>query len=70
MTYSYNPSGQWTAQHQMMMNGKRSGFELQDFKDCARTVSLKRGRAEKIVKEVKEVVSKWSDYADEVEVPT
>jgi len=28
MTYSYNPSGPWTAQHQMTLNDKRDGFTL------------------------------------------
>jgi serine/threonine-protein kinase HipA len=25
LTYSYNPSGAWTARHQMTLNGKRDG---------------------------------------------
>jgi hypothetical protein len=28
MTYSYNPTGHWTASHQMTLNGKRDGFVL------------------------------------------
>ncbi|MEA3413797.1 MAG: type II toxin-antitoxin system HipA family toxin [Pseudomonadota bacterium] len=69
MTYSYNPSGRWTASHQMTMNGKRDDFAMDDFRACARVVSLKRGRAESIVREVKKVVSRWRNYADEVGVP-
>ena len=68
VTFSYNPSGDWTAQHQMTLNGKTDGFVLDDFKTCARNTSLKRGRAEAIVKEVVAVVSQWRDYADEVNV--
>ncbi len=30
MAYSYNPSGAWTGQHQMSLNGKRDGFEAED----------------------------------------
>lgn len=63
MTYSYNPSGEWTGQHQMTLNGKRENFSLQDFKDCARTVAMKKGRAEEIVGEVQSVVGKWPGYA-------
>ena len=37
VTYSYNPSGSWTATHQMTMNGKRDGFTLADFRACARS---------------------------------
>jgi len=52
VTYSYNPAGLWTAQHQMSVNGKRRDFELDDLRACARTVSLKRGSAESILEEV------------------
>jgi serine/threonine-protein kinase HipA len=69
MTYSFNPSGAWTASHQMTMNGKREGFTLEDFNACAKTVSLKRGRAAKIVAEVQATVSKWRSYAEQAGVP-
>ena len=69
ITYSFNPSGTWTASHQMTMNGKRDDFTMEDFKACAKTASMKRGRAESIVNEVLETVSLWRNYADEVGVP-
>jgi serine/threonine-protein kinase HipA len=68
MTYSYRPNGQWTARHQMTLNGKRDGFTLDDFKACAQSASMKRGRAETIVAEVQGVVARWLDYADEAQV--
>ena len=68
MTYSYNPAGDWTSTHQMSMNGKRKDFTMDDFNACARTASMKRGRAGQIVEEVQEVVSRWSDYAEEAGV--
>ncbi len=68
VTYSYNPAGLWTSTHQMTLNGKRDGFTLDDFKACARTASMKRGRAERIVGEVRDVVAGWRGYADEVGV--
>lgn len=68
MTYSYQPSGKWTSSHQMTLNGKRDGFTLADFKACARSASMKRGRAETIVEEVRDVVARWRDYADESRV--
>ena len=64
MTYSYQPGGKWTSSHQMTMNGKRSGFTQEDFKACANSVSMKRGRAETIIEEVRNVVAQWRDYAD------
>lgn len=68
MTYSFHSSGKWTASHQMTLNGKRDDFVLDDFKDCARVVSMKRGRAETIITEVKNVVMHWRDYADDAHV--
>ncbi|NOX70566.1 MAG: type II toxin-antitoxin system HipA family toxin [Gammaproteobacteria bacterium] len=64
VTYSFNPSGRWTSHHQMTVNGKRDSFTLEDFRACARSASMKRGRAEAIVNEVTAVVSRWRDYAD------
>jgi len=68
VTYSCNPNGKWTARHQMTMNGKRDGFTLDDFKACARTASMKRGRAERIVKEVRHKLTQWRDYAEQAGV--
>ncbi|NEX12700.1 MAG: toxin HipA [Prosthecochloris sp.] len=68
MTYSYQPGGEWTSTHQMTMNGKRSGFLLDDFKACAKSASMKRGCAETIIAEVQEVVHRWHDYAEESRV--
>jgi serine/threonine-protein kinase HipA len=69
-TYSYNPAGSWTAQHQMSLNGKRDNFVLADFRACAKSASMKRGRAETIINEVQQVVSRWRDYAATAGVPT
>ncbi len=68
MTYSFNPSVDWTAQHQMSINGKRDGFTLEDFRACARGASMKRGRAEAIVEEVRAAVAQWPHYAETAQV--
>lgn len=68
LTYSYQPTGRWTSTHQMSLNGKRDDFSLEDFRACARTAAMKRGRAETIIEEVLRVVACWPDYADEVGV--
>jgi hypothetical protein len=54
---------------QMNVNGKRDDFELDDFRACARTAAMKREYAEIIIAEVREVVSRWRDYADAAGVP-
>jgi len=70
MTYSYNPQGDWTSRHQMSLNGKRDDFTIDDFKACAKNVSMKRGRAEAIVREVQTGVLQWKQFADKSGVPT
>lgn len=64
MTYSYQPSGKWTSSHQMTMNGKQDNFTYEDFKACAKAVSLKSGRVKEIINEVSNVISRWRDYAE------
>ena len=68
LTYAFNPAGDFTSNHQMMLNGKQDNFVLDDFKACANSASMKRGRAETIIEEVRFVVSRWCDFADEVGV--
>jgi serine/threonine-protein kinase HipA len=68
VTYSYNPDGDWTARHQMTMGGKRDGFTLADFRVCARSALMKRGRAETIVGEVRAAVARWPVYAEQAQV--
>src|SRR6202007_3464089 len=66
VTYAYNPTGLWTARHQMTINGKTDDFEHADFRACAEGAGLKRGRDEEILGEVVAVVEEWPRYAREV----
>jgi serine/threonine-protein kinase HipA len=68
VTYSYNPAGRWTSSHQMTVNGKRDDVTMEDFRACAKNASMKRGRAETIVDEVRAVVLHWRDYAEKAKV--
>lgn len=68
VTYSYNPSGSWTAMHQMTLNGKRDGFTLADFEACAKVALMKRGRAATIVDEVVSAVKRWPEFAAEAKL--
>jgi serine/threonine-protein kinase HipA len=63
ITYSHNPAGDWTARHQMTMNGKRDDFTMADFNACARAAIMKRGRAGTILGEVREAVAQWPKFA-------
>jgi serine/threonine-protein kinase HipA len=68
LTYAHNPEGRRTKRHQMTIAGKQDGFTLEDFRACAATAGLKRGRAETILDEVRAAVARWPEYADEAGV--
>jgi serine/threonine-protein kinase HipA len=53
----------------MSMNGKRDGFTLEDFIQCGKTAGLVRGRAVEIVREVREALRQWPDFASRAGVP-
>ncbi|HEX3434752.1 MAG TPA: type II toxin-antitoxin system HipA family toxin [Solirubrobacteraceae bacterium] len=63
VAYAYQPRGPWTSQHQMSLNGKRDNFTLADFDAIGRTASLPRGRAARILDDVRQVVAQWNRYA-------
>jgi serine/threonine protein kinase HipA of HipAB toxin-antitoxin module len=63
VTYAYRPASEWTAQHQMTLNGKRRDFTLADFRAAGQVAALPRGRALRIVEEVRAVVAEWETYA-------
>jgi serine/threonine-protein kinase HipA len=68
VTYAYTPTGAWTNQHQMSVNGKRDDFVSEDFDACARPAAMKRGRAATILQEVGAAVGEWPRFAAEAEV--
>jgi serine/threonine-protein kinase HipA len=68
LTYSYNPSGSWTATHQMTLNGKRDKFTREDFEACAKSALMKRGRVAAIYEEVRCAVLKWPEFAAEARI--
>ncbi len=69
ITYSFQPTGKWTSNHQMSLNGKSGDFTHEDFRACAKVASMQRGRADEILEEVRSVVSRWREYAEEDRVP-
>jgi serine/threonine-protein kinase HipA len=50
------------------MNGKHDGFTLADFRACAKSALMKRGRTEAIVEEVRAAVAKWPNFAEQANV--
>ena len=64
VAYSYNPTGRWTSQHQMSINGKRDNFELSDLFALANVGGIKKRKAEEITSEVVQAVGTWQKQAD------
>jgi serine/threonine-protein kinase HipA len=69
VTYSYNPSGSWTASHQMTINGKRDGFVKADMRAAGKRAGLKQGRAETLLEEVDAAVKRWPEFAAQSDLP-
>ena len=65
LAYSYNPTGAWTAQHQMSLNGKRDGFDRDDLIAFARVGGVKKTRGRSILAQVSAAVADWRSYAEE-----
>jgi serine/threonine-protein kinase HipA len=69
VAYSYNPTGAWTSRHQMSVNGKRDGFEIEDLVALARAGDIKRSKALAIAEEVDAAVAEWPARATDAGVP-
>lgn len=61
MTFAYNPSGDYTAHHQMTINGKSDRFTKNDLFAVAKQIHVKRPQM--ILEEVVDSVSQWSSIA-------
>lgn len=69
ITWSFNPAGDWTATHQMSVNGKRDQFIHADLLAAGGSAQLKRGRAEAIAEEVIAAVRDWQRFGSGAGVP-
>jgi serine/threonine-protein kinase HipA len=67
ISYSYNPKGLWTNQHQMTINGKRDALTRNDLLSVAKHAEV--DDAEKTINDVLKVCSDWEDFACKNDVP-
>ena len=68
VTYAYNPSGEWTWQHLMAVNGKFADISRADLLAVADRFGI--GTAPKVLKQVREAVAAWPDFAGQAGVNT
>lgn len=66
VTYSHNPVGHWTHQHQMSINGKRDGFTRTDLIIVGESIGIPR--PERLIDELTTVVERWPEFAREAGV--
>lgn len=67
MSWSYNPEGKWTSQHQMSINNKWTNFTMDDFLTVASAMSIKAPR--EMIEKTIGVVAHWPDYATPLGIP-
>lgn len=67
ISWSYNPEGRWTSQHQMSINNKWKDITLDDLLTVASSMRIKAPR--EIIEKTIDVVAHWSDYATPLGIP-
>lgn len=65
ITFSYRKDSIWVKAHQMLINGKSDNITEDDILAVAKKVGIKKSDAIKIIKQIKNSVSKWSVFAKE-----
>lgn len=66
ISYSYDPNGHWTNQHQMSINGKHDSFTRQDLISLANFAGIKTAQATDMLNHTIGVISRWNEFAKEV----
>ncbi len=61
LTFAHNPSGEWTNQHLMSVNGKYDGIEREDCLALAARFAI--GEAKTLLSEVRQAVTQWPAFA-------
>lgn len=69
VVYACNPSGPWTSQHQMSINGKTANFSEDDLIALGSFADIGKSQARKMLAEVRDVVISWERYAKRADVP-
>ena len=69
LTFSYNPTGEWTSQHQMSINSKRDDFVVADLLVTAKVSGLSVRKIKGIIKDVMAGQKEWLSVSQEAGVP-
>lgn len=66
LCFSYSPSGKWTNQHQLSLNGKRDNFTKEDLTIVGEKSDIRD--AKNIIEHISTIVSQWKYYAKDADV--
>ncbi|MDR2916530.1 MAG: type II toxin-antitoxin system HipA family toxin [Tannerella sp.] len=61
VSYAYDPTGRWTRDHFLSINGKYEGFKYDDLAKVAKVQRIRN--CKEIIEQVCEVVIRWPEYA-------
>ena len=67
ISWSYNPDGKWTSQHQMSINNKWSDFTMDDLLTVASSMNIKAPR--EIIEKAIHAIAQWPVYASSLGIP-
>ena len=67
MSWSYNPEGEWTSQHQMSINNKWRDITDEDMLSVAASINIRKPK--EIIENIRDVVAHWPDYARPLGIP-
>lgn len=67
VSWAYNPKGEWTSQHQMLVNNKWDDIGTGDLLSVAEKMNIKRPK--EIIGQVVDAVSQWNLLAKEYDIP-
>ena len=64
VTYSFNPNGEFTNSHQMVINRKRKAINDEDFLSVAKRQGLNASAAKRLINNVRAATTQWYNYAN------
>jgi len=64
VTYMYDPTGKWTNEHQMLVNGKSSNININDVITAGKNMNISELKIKNIIEEVKNEIKKFDKYAN------
>lgn len=69
VTWSFNPTGRWTASHQMTLGGESDGWSRSELVSLLASASGEpAGMVDAIIDDVVAVASRWNEFADEASI--